>query len=147
MSKEDTAKRQPNPRRPQGQRRPRPQQQQQQRPPRTPRQVQQKPKSVLFDEQERSAMQRSSAPHETSLLGVWLTMIPIIILLIASLVLNIFLYRDAREAASENLRLTRELKQAQEELEAVQVRVDGQENEIQNIKQAIQTLQDWSQED
>ncbi len=144
MSKEDTAKRQPNPRRPQGQRRPRPQQ----RPPRAPRQAKpQKPKNVLFDEQERSVMQRSAAPKETSLLGVWLTMIPIIILLIVSLVLNIFLYRDAREAASENLRLTRELKQAQEELEAVQVRVDGQESEIQNIKQAIQTLQDWSQDE
>lgn len=146
MSNEDTAKRQPTARRPQGQRRPRPHQK---RPPRTPRQAPpQKPKGVLFDEQERTAIERSAKPKENnSLLGVWLTMIPIIILLIASLVLNIFLYRDAREAASENLRLTRELKQAQEELQAVQVRVDGQENEIQNIKQAIQTLQDWSQED
>ncbi|MDO5734098.1 MAG: hypothetical protein Q4P08_03070 [Eubacteriales bacterium] len=102
--------------------------------------------AVLLDERDRRALTTATAKKPergSSTLGLWLMMIPLVILLVLSLVFNFLLYKDAREQAADNLKLTREMTQMQEDVQNGLSRIDLQQNEIEQVKQAIKTLESW----
>lgn len=100
--------------------------------------------AVLLDERDRRALATPRKPQKSSSnLGLWLTMIPLIILLLLSLVFNYYLYRNQRDMAAENLKISREFTHLQEEVQSGLSRIDSQQNEIEQLKQAVKTLKDW----
>ncbi|MDO5737978.1 MAG: hypothetical protein Q4P65_01835 [Eubacteriales bacterium] len=100
--------------------------------------------AVLLDERERRALSTPSRQErQSSNLGLWLMMIPLTLLLLLSLFFNYSLYRNARERDQEILKLSREFSILQEEAQPGLARIDAQQNEIEQLKQAVKTLKDW----
>ena len=100
--------------------------------------------AILLDERDRRALATPrKAQKASSNLGLWLTMIPLILLLLLSLGFNYYLYRNQRDMAAENLKISREFTHLQEEVQSGLSRIDAQQNEIEQLKQAIKTLKDW----